>query len=118
MVANFWLRSGNAYTSNNFQGFLADTIEKLNGKKIGLFRRDSDFMERRFLIIWKKMKAVGNYIIAARQYKPIPQIARHNLWIKEGNRDLVKPFIKARYGISKEGRDGASINYRTTQCHG
>jgi len=43
MVANFWLRSGNSYTSNNLQGFLADTIEKLNGKKIGLFRADSGF---------------------------------------------------------------------------
>ncbi len=26
MVANFWLRDGNAYSSNNFQGFLSNTI--------------------------------------------------------------------------------------------
>ena len=27
MVANFWLRSGNAYTTNNFLSFLEDTID-------------------------------------------------------------------------------------------
>ena len=43
MVANFWLRPGNSYTTNNFVGFLEDTLEKLNGKKIGLLRLDSGF---------------------------------------------------------------------------
>ncbi len=70
MVANFWLRSGNAYTSNNFQGFLADTIEKINGKKIGLFRGDSGFYGKEVFDYLEENEEVGSYIIAARQYKP------------------------------------------------
>ena len=59
MVANFWLRSGNAYTSNNFQGFLADTIEKLNGKKIGLFRGDSGFYGKEVFDYLEENERVG-----------------------------------------------------------
>ncbi|UKJ08392.1 IS1380 family transposase [Solitalea lacus] len=83
MVANFWLRSGDSYTSNNFQGFLADTIEKLNGKKIGLFRADSGFYGKEVFEYLEQSPQVGNYIIAARQYKPIQQkLAAQQLWVK------------------------------------
>lgn len=85
MVANFWLRSGDAYTSNNLQGFLADTIEKLNGKKIGLFRADSGFYGKEVFEYLEEHPLIGNYIIAARQYRPIQQkIASHSLWMKVG----------------------------------
>jgi hypothetical protein len=47
MIANFWLRSGDAYTSNNIEAFLDDTFEKLQGKKIGLFRADSGFYDKK-----------------------------------------------------------------------
>jgi hypothetical protein len=83
MVANFWLRAGNAYTSNNFQGFLSDTIAKLNGKKIGLLRADSGFYGKEVFDYLEENERVGNYIIAARQYKPIQQkIAGHSAWVK------------------------------------
>ena len=83
MVANFWLRGGNAYTSNNFQGFLSDTIQKLNGKKIGLFRADSGFYGSEIFDYLEQNQLVSNYIIAARQYKPIQQkIAGHTTWTK------------------------------------
>ena len=86
MVANFWLRSGNTYTSNNFRGFLSDTIEKLNGKKIGLIRADSGFYGKDIFDYLEENEQVGSYIIAARQYKPIQQkIAGHPLWIKVSN---------------------------------
>ena len=88
MVANFWLRSGNTYTSNNFQGFLADTIEKLNGKKIGLFRGDSGFYGKEVFDYLEQNELVGSYIIAARQYKPIQQkIAGHTALDKSKQRD-------------------------------
>ena len=78
MVANFWLRSGNTSASNNFQGFLSDTLEKLNGKKIGLFRGDSGFYGKEIFDFLEQHNQVGNYIIAARQYKPIQRkIAGH-----------------------------------------
>ena len=64
MVANFWLRSGNTYTSNNFQGFLSDTIEKLNGKKIGLLRSGSGFYSKEVFDYLEENELAGSYIIA------------------------------------------------------
>ena len=46
MIANFWLRSGNAYTTNNFLSFLQDTMDRLKGKKVSLLRADSGFYGR------------------------------------------------------------------------
>ncbi|MEM8940492.1 MAG: transposase, partial [Bacteroidota bacterium] len=43
MIANFCLRSGDAYTTNNFLSFLQDTLHRLKGKKVGLLRADSGF---------------------------------------------------------------------------
>jgi len=36
MVANFWLRSGDAHTANNFKAFLEETLSFFGRKKIGL----------------------------------------------------------------------------------
>jgi hypothetical protein len=43
MVANFWLRSGDAYTANNFQAFLEETLSFFQEKKIELLHLDSGF---------------------------------------------------------------------------
>ncbi len=43
MEASFWLRSGDAYTTNNFMFFLQDTLCRVKGKKISLLRADSGF---------------------------------------------------------------------------
>jgi hypothetical protein len=39
--------SGDAYTSNNIEAFLDDTFEKLQGKRVGLFRVDSGFYDKK-----------------------------------------------------------------------
>jgi hypothetical protein len=38
LVANFWLRSGDAHSAKNFEGFLEETLSILSssGKNIGL----------------------------------------------------------------------------------
>lgn len=80
MVANFWLRSGDAYTSNNFEAFLEDTFEKLAEKKIGLLRADSGFYDKKVLHYLEHKQI--NYIIAVRLYAPIQQIiASHKAWM-------------------------------------
>lgn len=81
MVANYWQRSGDAYTSNNIESFLDDTFEKLGKKKIGLFRADSGFYDKKVFNYLEK-KSI-NYIIAARMYAPIQHniASRHN-WLK------------------------------------
>jgi hypothetical protein len=69
MIANFWLRSGNAYTTNNFLSFLQDTLDRLKGKKISLLRADSGFYGTEIFdyIEQKQIK----YIIVARHYSTI-----------------------------------------------
>lgn len=84
MVANFWLRSGDAYTSNNIEAFLDDTFEKLQGKKIGLFRADSGFYDKKVLNYLEDKRL--NYIVAVRLYAPVQQlIASHKTWLRLGD---------------------------------
>jgi len=83
MVANFWLRSGDANTSDNIEAFLDDTFEKLSGKRIGLFRADSGFYDKKVFNYLEK-KSI-NYIIAVRLYRPVQQlIASHKTWMSIG----------------------------------
>lgn len=80
MVANFWLRSGDAYTSNNIEAFLEDTFEKLAGKKIGLLRADSGFYDKKVLQYLEARQI--NYVIAVRLYAPVQQlVASHKTWM-------------------------------------
>jgi hypothetical protein len=69
MIANFWLRSGNAYTTNNFLSFLQDTMDRLKGKKVSLLRADSGFYGKEIFdfLDQKHIK----YIIVARHYSTI-----------------------------------------------
>ena len=81
MVANFWLRSGQAHTANNIEAFIEDTLEKLSGKRIGLLRADSGFYDKK---VFEYLEHKGiHYIIAARLYAPIQQaIASEKKWLK------------------------------------
>jgi len=47
MVANFWLRSGDAHTANNFEAFLLQTLSHLQNKTIGLLRADTGFYSKK-----------------------------------------------------------------------
>lgn len=69
MIANFWLRSGNAYTTNNFLSFLQDTMDRLQGKKVSLLRADSGFYGKEIFDFLEKKNI--NYIIVARHYSTI-----------------------------------------------
>ncbi len=83
MVANFWLRSGDAHTANNFEGFLQDTLNNLAGKTIGLLRADSGFCQTSILEYLEKQERPIPYIIAARLHAPIQRmLARHGEWFE------------------------------------
>lgn len=85
MVANFWLRPGNSGTTNNFLNFLEDTLEKLQGKKIGLLRADSGFHSQEIMEYLENRFEPINYIIAAKFYTPIKLIlANQSVWMKLG----------------------------------
>jgi hypothetical protein len=84
MVANFWLRSGDVHTANNIEAFLDDTFEKLQGKRIGLFRADSGFYDKKILNYLEDKRL--NYIVAVRLYAPVQQlIALHKTWLSLGD---------------------------------
>ena len=69
MIANFWLRSGDAYTTNNFLSFLQDTMDRLKGKKVSLLRADSGFYGKE-IFDFLELRHI-KYIIVARHYSTI-----------------------------------------------
>lgn len=80
LVANMWLRSGDASSANNFLGFLEDTLNKLKNKTVSLLRLDSGFFQANILeyIEQKKM----DYVVAVRFSSPIQKlISRSNNWL-------------------------------------
>jgi hypothetical protein len=86
MVANLWLRSGNAHAANNMFSFLEDTLHKLQGKKIGLLRGDSGFYGEEIFRYLEERETAISYIIAARLYAPVQrQISRQRVWLNLGN---------------------------------
>jgi hypothetical protein len=79
MVANFWLRSGNAYTTNNFLSFLQDTMDRLKGKKVSLLRADSGFYGKEIFDFVEKKDI--KYVIVARHYSTIQRkVAGLKVW--------------------------------------
>jgi hypothetical protein len=74
LVANMWLRSGNASSANNFLSFLEDTLAKLKNKTIGLIRLDSGFFQSDILDCLEE-KAM-NYIVAVKFTHPIQRLVR------------------------------------------
>jgi hypothetical protein len=101
MVANAWLRSGNTSSSSSFKEFLAETLQILENKKIGLLRGDTgfycksifDFIEQKHL----------SYVIAAPMHRPLQYaikeiktwtVVAKGIWISEVNyqaKDWKKP---------------------------
>lgn len=86
MVANLWLRPGDSYTTNNFLGFLEDTLDKLAGKTVGLIRADSGFYSKEIFDYLETGRAEPiKYVIATRFYTPIKRaLAYHQTWLKLG----------------------------------
>jgi hypothetical protein len=80
LVANMWLRSGDASSANNFLSFLEDTLSKLKNKTVSLIRLDSGFFQSDILDYLETK--TSEYIVAARFTHPIQRIidAKKN-WI-------------------------------------
>lgn len=80
MVANFWLRSGNSSSANNFISFLEDTLAMFGEKKVGLIRLDSGFCSGQIMSYLESTKK--NYIVAARFTHPIQRLINSDdAWI-------------------------------------
>lgn len=80
LVANMWLRSGNASSANNFLSFLEDTLSKLKNKTIGLIRLDSGFFQSDILNYLEEK--IMNYVVAVKFTQPIQRLIQANTnWI-------------------------------------
>ncbi len=82
MVANFWLRSGDSHTANNFQSFLEQTLSYIGTKKIGLLRLDSGFYDRKIIEYLEQREAPIDYIIAVPMHVNIQRkIVAQRSWL-------------------------------------
>jgi hypothetical protein len=86
MVANFWLRSGDAHTANNFKAFLEETLLFLQDKKIGLLRLDSGFYSQEIFDYLEDRESPIDYIVAVPMYVTIQRkIVSLKTWLKIEN---------------------------------
>lgn len=86
MVANFWLRSGDAHTANNFKAFLKETLSFFENKKIGLLRLDSGFYDKKIFDYLESDGVKIDYIVAVPMYVTIQRkIAAQKTWLKLDN---------------------------------
>ncbi len=69
MVANFWLRPGNAHRANNILQFLESTFAHPGEKVVGLLRADSGFFDDAVLSALEGKRIPS--IIAARLTQPL-----------------------------------------------
>ena len=80
MVANCWLRSGNTSSSNNFVGFIEETLSRMENKKVGLVRLDSGFYDSAIFNMLEEKQL--QYIISAPMYAPLQRkLANETKWL-------------------------------------
>jgi hypothetical protein len=83
MVANFWLRSGDAHSANNFEAFLQQTLVHLHNKQIGLLRADSGFYAQKIFKLLETQAKPISYVIACPMYTTIQRhIQSQKGWLK------------------------------------
>jgi len=83
MVANFWLRSGDAHTANNFEAFLLQSLSHLQNKTIGLLRADTGFYSKKIFELLETQHHPISYLIACPMYVTIQRtIQSQKVWMK------------------------------------
>ena len=115
MVANFWLRSGDAHTANNFEAFLEQTLSNLQGKTIGLLRADTGFYSKNIFELLENRPSPISYIIGCPMYVTIQRtIQSQKVWMQLDDGieiaqtyyqspawDKARRFIMVRQKVSK-----------------
>lgn len=83
LVANFWLRSGDAHTANNFEAFLQQTLSHLENKAIGLLRADTGFYAKKIFELLESHDKPIFYIIGCPMYATIQRtIQSQKVWVQ------------------------------------
>jgi len=123
LVANFWLRPGNAYTTNNALSFIETTLDNLGSTKVGLFRADSGFYNKEIVSLLNDKRI--SYIISAKMTQGLQHaIVEHCKWqqvdagievselsYQPKNWDSKKRLVVVRQHVSrKENVPGKSLS--------
>jgi len=82
LVAQLWLRPGNAGCGNNAEAFFLDLWENLPGHiRLGGVRADAGFYLEELLALWERWRLP--YVVVARLSQPIQRLLRSDLvWTK------------------------------------
>jgi hypothetical protein len=103
MVLNAWLRQGKTHSANNFESFLAHTLQIAAPKQIGLARCDSGFYGERISKLFEENNI--RYIIAARITKPLKQeLLSIKNWVEPEKGIQLAAFYYQAHGWSKARR--------------
>lgn len=78
LVANLWLRSGDAGSAEGFIPFLEGTFTKLQDKNISLLHLDRGLFGKEVFDYLEQKEKPINYIVAARFYESIQRIITEN----------------------------------------
>lgn len=89
MVANFWLRPGDAHTANNSESFLDSTLDRLGDKRVALLRADSGFGSQGFLETLETRHL--HHIVALALYQPLQRalVDQTGWWCLDDGIELV-----------------------------
>ncbi len=95
MIANCWLRPGDAHTANNAENFLHNTLDHLGSKQVALVRADSGFCGNGFLETLENKQL--HYIVAMRLTQPLQRtLVDHATWWKlDDGIELTSVFYQA-----------------------
>lgn len=96
MVANFWLRPGDAHTANNALQFIESTLHHLGAKTVGLLRADSGFYDAAILRTLEGKKI--DYIVSAKLTQALQQaiIRDAHWWALETGLELAEIEYRAQ----------------------
>lgn len=122
MVANFWLRPGDASSANNVLQFIESTLHHLGGKTVGLLRADSGFFDQAVL---KLLEGKGiNYIISAKLTQRLQQaIIRDARWFaletglelaeityQANSWDTARRIVVVRQSVKRKNAPGKTLS--------
>lgn len=122
MVANFWLRPGDANSANNVLQFIESTLHHLGSKTVGLLRADSGFFNQ---AVFKLLEGRGiNYIISARLTQGLQQaIIRDARWFaletglelaeiayQSSSWDKTRRIVVVRQSIKRRNAPGKTLS--------
>lgn len=122
LVANFWLRPGDAHSANNVLQFIESTLHHLGSKAVGLLRADSGFFDQAVLKLLEDKRI--HYIISARLTQGLQQaIVRNGRWFalatglelaeityQANSWDMASRIVVVRQSIKRKTAPGKTLS--------